>query len=95
MVNINNQTSLSDIQSIRFNGDLATVYPVPARDQLTVESAGPSLLGTTAVISDMQGKTVQQFVITQMKQVVSIATLPAGIYVLRLVHGETHRVVKQ
>lgn len=95
MIDRNNDKSLSDIQSVRFAGDLAVIYPVPARDELTIESSSTSSIGAPVSITDIQGRTIMTFRLNSLKHVVPLKGLPAGTYIIRMQHGESHRFVKQ
>jgi len=62
------------------------VYPNPATDVLYIRSERPFDEGVTATLLNLQGQTVlQQWV--QVEDSLSLAHLPAGMYVLRLSAG--------
>lgn len=69
-----------------------TLSPNPAKDQLRVRVAGGPQGVWTVSIVDLQGKTVQQWTASQAhsdwNQAFSVASLPAGTYLVRLKNGQ-------
>ncbi len=62
------------------------VFPVPAREYLTVELNDPSLLQTSAGISikDMMGREVWSQLVTSMTSRINTSGLPRGTYLLEI-----------
>lgn len=94
-VDIDNRAKFSDVRSVTFADQYTLIYPVPAKDRVIVELKDQKLIGTQAVLSDLHGRVLQRINITQMQQPVSLNNLSAGIYLLRMNDGETHKLIKQ
>lgn len=94
-VDYDNKTKVSEIRTVTFAGEKTLVYPVPATDLVTIELADNRLIGTTAYLTDMQGKLVRQVSISSMQQPVSLTGLQAGMYWMKLADGVTHKLIKQ
>ena len=65
------------------------VYPNPATDYITVSGAE----GKQAELFDLTGRRVMEFTVSGASCTVSVAALPAGIYMLRI-DGEAVKVIK-
>ncbi len=63
------------------------IYPMPAGNELTLEIVDETLLQTIAAITDIQGRTVRQFTITESVLQVSVGDIAPGIYLLRTKTG--------
>lgn len=70
------------------------LYPNPAKDHFTLEISNPNLLHTSATLTDVNGKQVAVYTITEKLQQLDISTQPAGIYFLLLNNGQKVKVVK-
>lgn len=64
-----------------------SIYPNPARENLNLTWDGELFSQESLLIYNLQGKLVQQEQIRQKDQVISIANLPNGLYLIRW--GET------
>lgn len=73
------------------NKSTLTVYPVPAKDAITVERSHNDR--TEAVITDVQGKIVMRVLLMQNRQQVNISTLLPGTYILKA-GDETITIIK-
>ena len=69
--------------------ELVNVYPNPATDYITVSGAE----GAEAEICDVMGRRVMAFTVESPRFTVNVASLPAGVYLLR-VGGAVCRIVK-
>ena len=69
--------------------ELVNIYPNPATDYITVSGAE----GAEAEICDVMGRRVMAFTIESPRFTVNVASLPAGVYLLR-VGGAVCRIVK-
>jgi hypothetical protein len=94
-LDLDNRAKFSEVRSATFADQYTLVYPVPAKDKVIVELKDQKLIGTQAVLSDLNGSVLQRINITQMQQPVSLNSLSAGIYILRMSDGETHKLIKQ
>lgn len=68
--------------------DVPQVYPVPARDAVTVDLPGRA----DVTIMDGQGRTVWQGWLAQGKNTLDISTWPEGLYLVRMQGGAMHTV---
>ena len=66
-----------------------SVYPNPATDYITISGAE----GAEAEICDVMGRRVMAFTVESPRFTVNVASLPAGVYLLR-VGGDVCRIVK-
>jgi Concanavalin A-like lectin/glucanases superfamily/Protein of unknown function (DUF1573)/Secretion system C-terminal sorting domain len=94
-LDIDNRAKFSEVRSATFADQYTLVFPVPAKDRVIVELKDQKLIGTQAVLSDLNGRVLQRINITQMQQPVSLNSLSAGVYLLRMDDGETHKLIKQ
>lgn len=69
--------------------ELVNVYPNPATDYITISGAE----GKQAEMFDLTGRRVMEFTVSGASCTVSVAALPAGIYMLRI-DGEAVKVIK-
>ncbi len=70
------------------------VSPVPATNSITITNDDTSLMGSTAVITDMLGREVYRFALSHVMHV-DVHAWAAGIYRLTLPGGAVVRLVKQ
>jgi Concanavalin A-like lectin/glucanases superfamily/Secretion system C-terminal sorting domain len=91
----NNHGTYSEVRAVTFANLATLVYPVPTNDKIVIELIDSRLIGTHAVISDLQGKIIRQVTLTKMQQEISLAALPAGTYLLKTDDGVTHKLIKQ
>ncbi len=94
-VDLDNKETYSEIRSVTFANQTTLVYPVPTKDKVIIELSDQRLIGTQATIADQQGKLVRRVTITAMQQEISLSSLPAGIYLLKMDDGMTHKLIKQ
>ncbi|MCX6306085.1 MAG: T9SS type A sorting domain-containing protein [Bacteroidetes bacterium] len=76
---------------------LATVYPNPSRDQLTIKSVNEFLPANTVIdLVTTQGSCVQSIVTTNRTKLVhlDISQIPPGVYFIRIKTGEGQVVKK-
>lgn len=71
------------------------VYPNPTNGSVTVIIGDNSLIGTEAIITDINGRILQQVKISNGSQVFDLSRFVNGIYLIRLSNKETMKVVKQ
>ena len=69
--------------------EMVSVYPNPATDYITISGAE----GKQAEMFDLTGRRVMEFTVNGASCTVSVAALPAGIYMLRI-DGEAVKVIK-
>jgi hypothetical protein len=73
----------------------ATVFPVPASGQVTLQITGEELLHTKAVLVDIKGIQVRSMLINDYNMPVDLHNLPAGLYILQLANGSSLKIMKQ
>lgn len=69
-----------------------SIFPNPIEEELRVQLS-PPLWGEDILLMDINGKVLTRVPITSSEQVLSVASLPAGIYLLK-VKNTTRKVVK-
>jgi hypothetical protein len=62
---------------------------------ITLAVTDQSLINTDAIITDLNGKVVQRFRVTQLAQEVNVNGLLPGVYFVRTNDGSVGRIVKQ
>jgi hypothetical protein len=70
------------------------VYPNPVNNITTISFSDKTLLNTAAVLNDMQGKKVQQFLIRNYQQQIDMSRLSKGMYLLKLEDGTAVKLIK-
>ena len=76
------------------DGITMLLYPNPVTDKLMIQQFGTNH-NKNAVLSDAQGKLLQQIILTNLLQTVNMEIYPAGVYVLKMEDGTVFKVVKQ
>jgi hypothetical protein len=96
MVGTDGSGSYSNVEHVRWNkgGIYFRIGPLPAAGRLDIETNDISLEGTTAVLLDMSGSMVQTIRLNAGRTTLSLESLHAGIYTLRLVDGRCFKLVK-
>lgn len=72
----------------------AFLYPNPATTTVTLET-GPELLGSAALLSDINGILVKHWVIRARLTSIDLSDLSPGIYILKLSNGQVLRVTRR
>jgi hypothetical protein len=67
--------------------DLFSVYPVPARDFITVETEQP--IGSWLSIHTISGTEINKQQLFETKTQIDISHLKSGIYMLKLITGKS------
>lgn len=94
MTDRNGRVSYSAVADVRFGeaGQL-TLSPVPASDKVTLTTP-EHLAGSTAYITDLSGRLLQQLRINGNQQI-DISSFAKGIYYLKLEGGTTLKFIKE
>ncbi len=96
MVDIDGSSKYSSIVFIKNNAaSLTTVYPNPARSQITISTTDDKLVNTQASITDMNGKVIQKMIIRESSTQINISNYLKGVYMLRLADGKTVKFIKE
>jgi len=73
----------------------ASVFPVPARGNITLQITSDALLHTKAVLVDLKGLQMKTIFINDYNTPISLDNLPAGMYLLHLANGASLKIVQQ
>lgn len=96
MVDLDGKQGLSNVVLIKNNTDGAiTIYPNPVRDKFVINITDRSLLNTSAVLTDINGRFLQRIPVIQTATTVDASSYPAGVYLLRLNNGEVTKLIKE
>jgi len=89
----NARTSYSPIIKLsnNQNGKFA-VYPNPVKDMVSITGA---TIGSTAILTDLSGKSLQQIKIKQSAFTIDMSKYNSGVYVLKTDNGITQKIIKQ
>ena len=92
----NGEESYSRTVLVRNAGTQAAgvvVFPNPSYDWVTIRCTQQGLLGSRAVLVDINGRVMQELMLDK-ETLLDIHAWPAGVYALRLADGNTIRIVK-
>lgn len=96
MVDIDGSGKYSSVIFIKNStGALTTVYPNPARDQVTINVADKSLINTQVLLSGLNGKVLQRILLNQTSTQVNISNYAKGMYILKFADGSSIKIVKE
>ena len=87
-------SSIVKIKNIEGRRTVIEAFPNPAYDLITIRCLDSKLLGSKAILSDMDGKVIRAFVL-QRETLLNINRWAAGVYVLRTADGNTIRIVRK
>ncbi len=73
----------------------ASVFPNPARDQITISISDNSLMHTRASITDVNGRVLQNITLNQSNTPVNISQYIKGMYVVKFKDGSSVKIVKE
>ena len=89
----NARTSYSPIIKLSNNQNLKfAVYPNPVKDMVSITGA---TIGSTAILTDLTGKSLQQIKIKQSAFTIDMSKYNSGVYVLKTDNGITQKIIKQ
>lgn len=71
------------------------VYPVPVKDEFTIRINNSVLLNTNVQLVSAEGQLVQTIKLYHTVQNIPVGHLPAGMYFLKTINGDTYKVIKQ
>lgn len=72
-----------------------TFSPNPTRNFVTLMSSDSKLLNTNAVLTNIEGKVVQQLKISQLPFKIDLTNLTKGMYLLQLSDKTVHKLIKE
>ncbi len=70
-------------------------YPNPTSGFINVVIGDKSVIGTQALLTDINGKVLQRFTIDNNTQSVDLSKMPNGVYLLVLSNRETLKIIRQ
>jgi hypothetical protein len=76
------------------NQHLISIYPNPAKEQVTV-TVGNDLLNRNAVLTDMNDKVLQRIKISSLSFTTNIGSYPHGIYLIKIDNDNQIKIVKE
>lgn len=97
-VDLDNNFRYSSVVRLNYNmrsNKPAIVYPNPTGGLVTIVLGDISLIGTEAVITDINGRVLQRVKITAASQTINLTQYINGMYLIRLNNKETLKVLKQ
>lgn len=95
MVDQDGQFTYSNVIWLNGNDNTGIViYPNPVKDALNI-NIGNTLLNTTAILANVEGKLLQHILITANQQQINVRLLPSGMYILTFADGTKEKFVKE
>ena len=97
-VDLDNNFKYSNIVRLNYNKSGVSnsiVYPNPTNGYVTVVLGDNSLLGTEALVTDVNGMLLQRVKFVNSSQVFNLSGFTNGLYLIRLSNKETLKVIKQ
>jgi hypothetical protein len=73
------------------NAENINIFPNPTSDHITISEIPLSLIGSNATITNVNGKQILDFEITQQQQQIACSALKKGVYFLRI--GEQNQKI--
>jgi carboxypeptidase T len=77
------------------NNTSVDVFPNPANDELRVICRGTFAEPIHATLIDCMGRVMMTITLSQLEQTINISSLPGGVYILRLLDGNTSLPAKK
>ncbi|WP_276135156.1 T9SS type A sorting domain-containing protein [Polluticoccus soli] len=77
----------NDVKNVASNRTALNVFPVPAKEQITISASFQQSQPVSVVIRDMNGRVVKQIADqagTQYRKAINVADLPAGNYMINI-----------
>lgn len=97
-VDLDDRFRYSNIVRLNYNkeGNTPTiVYPNPTRGVINILVGDRSVIGTEAIVSDVNGRIMKKVVITAANQQIDLSAYSNGLYLIRLSNDEVLKVMKQ
>jgi len=89
--------SYSQIVQVQRNPELSRdfrLYPNPVQSWLYIDELDPDLIGSTGIITDVEGKEVYSLSLIDKNQV-DMREWPLGVYLLRFAKGKIARLIRR
>lgn len=71
------------------------LYPTRTGSQATLQVNDRKLLGTTAALINSNGNKLRTYLIRNDFEIISLESLPAGMYILQLANGKAMKLIKE
>lgn len=96
-IDLDGTPKYSYIRSVKYDGNVRAllIYPSVTRNKITLELGDNSLLNTSVLVLDNQGRVVKKEIVTQMKQDIYVNSLQNGMYFIKTQNGATEKFIKQ
>lgn len=97
-VDVNDSYRYSSVVRLTYRNDLpakSIVYPNPSYGTVYISVGDKKLMGSEAVMTDMNGRILSRFRITASTQPVNLSNVAQGIYFITLQNKEVLKIVKQ
>ncbi|HRE39338.1 MAG TPA: T9SS type A sorting domain-containing protein, partial [Chitinophagaceae bacterium] len=97
-VDLDDRFRYSNIVRLNYNkeGNTPTiVYPNPTRGVINILVGDRSVIGTEAIVSDVNGRIMKKVIITAANQQIDLSAYSNGLYLIRLSNDEVLKVMKQ
>jgi len=91
----NSYSSVLVLRATVQNEDQVALYPVPFKANLSIKSTAESLIGTTAVLKDVTGKTIFSITLQSGINTCETEELPSGLYTLHFADGSIIKIIKE
>lgn len=88
------QTYGVNVPTVSMSDEILVVYPNPATSELVLNIGGQQSGSATAVVTDMLGKVLKTHSFTGYQTRIDVATLPAGMYILKYSDGQRSQQIK-
>jgi hypothetical protein len=73
----------------------ATTLPNPVKTNVALMAGDEELVGTTALLMNTMGETLQQISISSLNQDINMSPYPPAIYFIKLANGDILKFVKK
>lgn len=94
IVGVDGTTNYSQIVSVKLTGsNTITVYPNPAKNFIWLQGDDESLIGTDALIADMQGRIISKTRISTWPMQINVSGISDGVYFIQLDGNKFLKVV--
>lgn len=97
MTDVNNENTYSRIESVYITGNdgfKVTAFPNPVTDKLQISTSTAIAPSAYITICNMEGKEMLRQSLTTTSQVINMATLSNGVYLLRVTNGQQQQTIK-
>jgi hypothetical protein len=86
--------ALDDASTNQLDQNLVNVYPNPIQENVTIEVTN-HLLGAEVIICDIAGRVIVQTVLNDLSLTVNTASLPKGIYEIKILTKEGEYITRK